>query len=194
MCWEKGHGNAGARQAGRRQGDDDGQAADDLHHMTAPDQSPVGFRNCLRRCRDVSIARSHAQLLRLTIAHCGRGGGEEDVSKPFRPCRLRLQQRPHMRYSKTAAACHKCHPEAEEWASFVPEAMPTMRALTPQSVQTISLSGPTVKPCDRLLIVVSKFPLSFSSHVAEPFSAHSGHVTDVTNRSRLSITASRLRA
>jgi hypothetical protein len=43
MCWEKGHGNAGARQAGRRQGDDDGQAADDLHHMTAPDQSPVGF-------------------------------------------------------------------------------------------------------------------------------------------------------
>jgi hypothetical protein len=69
-----------------------------------------------------------------------------------------------------------------------------MRASTPQSVQTISLSGPTVKPCDRLLIVVSKFPLSFSSHVAEPFSAHSGHVTDVTNRSRLSITASRLRA
>ena len=99
MCWEKGHGNAKARQAGRRQGDDDGQAADDLHHMTAPDQSPVGFRNCLRRCRDVSIARSHAQLLRLTIAHCGRGGGEEDVSKPFRPCRLRLQRRPHMRYS-----------------------------------------------------------------------------------------------
>jgi hypothetical protein len=120
--------------------------------------------------------------------------GEEDVSNPFRPCRLRLQRRPHKRYSKTAAACHKCHPEAEEWPSFVPEAMPIMRALTPQSAQIISLSGPILKPCDRLLIVVSKFPLSFSSHVAEPFSAHSGHVTDVTDRSRLSITASRLRA
>jgi hypothetical protein len=67
---------------GTRQGDDDGQAADDLHHMTAPDQSPVGFRNCLRRCREESIARSHAQLLRFTMAHCGRGGGEEDVFRP----------------------------------------------------------------------------------------------------------------
>ena len=35
-----------------------------------------------------------------------------------------------------------------------------MRALTPQSAQIIPLSGPTLKPCDRLLIAVSKFPLS----------------------------------
>jgi len=67
-----------------------------------------------------------------------------------------------------------------------------MRALTPQSAQRISLSGPVLKPCDRLLIVISKFLLSFSSHVAEPFSAHTGHVTDMTNRSRLYTTASRM--
>jgi hypothetical protein len=75
--------------------------------------------------------------------------------------------------------------DAEEWPSFVPEAMPIMRVLTPQFTHRISLPEPILKPCDRLLIVVSKFPLSFSSHVAEPISAHSGHVTDVTNRSRL---------
>jgi hypothetical protein len=80
--------------------------------------------------------------------------------------------------------------DANEWPSFVPEERPIIRALTPQSAQTISLSGPILKPCDRLLIVVSRFPVSFSSHVAEPFSEHSGHVTDVTNRSRLATTAS----
>jgi hypothetical protein len=96
----------------------------------------------------------------------------------------------HKRYSKNCGNCHKCHPEAGEWPIFVPEAMPTMRALTPQSAQRISLSGSIPKPCDRLLIVVSKFPLSFSSHVEEPFSAHSGHVTDITNRSRLCTTSS----
>jgi hypothetical protein len=87
--------------------------------------------------------------------------------------------------------CRNRHPDSEELPTFAPEAMPIIRALTPHSAQTISLSGSILKPCDRLLIVVSKFPLSFSSHVAEPFSAHSGHVTDVTNRSRLATTASR---
>jgi hypothetical protein len=66
--------------------------------------------------------------------------------------------------------------------------MPIIRALTPQLVQRISVPGPILKPRDRLLIVVSKFPLSFSCHVAEPFSAHTGHVTDVTNRSSFAIT------
>ena len=47
-----------------------------------------------------------------------------------------------------------------------------------------------MKPCDKLLIVVSRFLLSSSSHVAEPFSAHCGHVTCVTNRSRFTIVAS----
>ena len=82
------------------------------------------------------------------------------------------------------------HSDADEWPSFVPEERPIIRALTPQSAQTISLSGPILKPSDRLLIVVSRFPVSFSSHVAEPFSEHSGHVTDVTNRSRLATMAS----
>jgi hypothetical protein len=68
--------------------------------------------------------------------------------------------------------------------------MPIIRALTPQLAQRISLSGPILKPSDRLLIVVSKFLLSFSSHLAEPFSAHTGHVTDVTNRSSFAIAAS----
>ena len=41
-----------------------------------------------------------------------------------------------------------------------------------------------------LFILVSRFLLSSSSHVAEPFSAHCGQVTGVTNRSRLAIEAS----
>ena len=52
-----------------------------------------------------------------------------------------------------------------------------------------SVPGPILKPCDRLLIVVSKFPLSFSSHAAVPFSAHTGHVTEVTNCSSFAIAA-----
>src|ERR1700722_18138073 len=65
-------------------------------------------------------------------------------------------------------------------------------ALTPHSAQLISLPpGPIVKPSDTLLILVSKSPRSLSSHIAEPFSAHSGHVTCVTNRSRFAIVASR---
>ena len=84
--------------------------------------------------------------------------------------------------------CRNRHPDSEEQPSFAPEAMPIIRALTPHSAQTISLSRPILKPCDRLLIVVSKFPLSFSSHVAEPFNARSGHVTAVTNGSRLATT------
>jgi hypothetical protein len=54
-----------------------------------------------------------------------------------------------------------------------------------------STPGPIMKPSDTLLILVSKSPRSLSSHVAEPFSAHSGHVTGVTNRSRFAIVASR---
>jgi hypothetical protein len=96
----------------------------------------------------------------------------------------------HQTFDATDWMAAARHSDADEWPSFVPEERPIIRALTPQSAQTISLSGPILKPCDRLLIVVSRFPVSFSSHVAEPFSEHSGHVTDVTNRSRLATTAS----
>jgi hypothetical protein len=65
-----------------------------------------------------------------------------------------------------------------------------MRAVTPQSMQRTSLPGKILKPRERLLIVVSKFPLSFSTQVAVPFSAHTAHVTDVTNRSRFAIPVS----
>jgi hypothetical protein len=69
--------------------------------------------------------------------------------------------------------------------------LPTV-ALTPQSAQLISVPpGPIMKPSDTLLILVSKSPRSLSSHVAVPFSAHSGHVTGVTNRSRFAVVASR---
>jgi hypothetical protein len=47
-----------------------------------------------------------------------------------------------------------------------------------------------MKPCDMLLIVVSRFPPSSSSHVTEPFDAHCGHVTGVTNRSRFTVAGS----
>jgi hypothetical protein len=65
-----------------------------------------------------------------------------------------------------------------------------VRALTPHSAQIISPSGPSLKPDDNVLTVVYKFSFSSSSHDAEPFNAHSGQVTGVTNRSRFPIVAS----
>jgi hypothetical protein len=38
------------------------------------------------------------------------------------------------------------HPDADESPSFAPEAIPIIRALTPHSAQTISLSGSILKP------------------------------------------------
>jgi hypothetical protein len=128
MCWEKGHGNAGARQAGRRQGDDDGQAADDLHHMTAPgsvsrrvSQLLAALPRGIDRKEPRPTPKAHNRALR---TRRGRGGRFQAVSAMSASAPTATAHG----YSKTAAACHKCHPEAEEWASFVPEAMPTMRA------------------------------------------------------------------
>jgi hypothetical protein len=101
----------------------------------------------------------------------------------------RLPGYPHKRYSKLKQL-PRCQPEDAECPSFAPEAMPTTRAITPQSEQRISLSTPVLKPRDRSLIVISKFSFSLSSHVAEPSCVHTGHLTDITKRSRLCTTVS----
>ena len=84
MCWEKGHGNAGARQAGRRQGDDDGQAADDLHHMTAPgsvsrrvSQLLAALPRRIDRKEPRPTPKAHNRALR---TRRGRGGRFQAVS------------------------------------------------------------------------------------------------------------------
>ena len=84
MCLEKGHGNVGARQAGRRQGDDDGQAADDLHHiLIAPDQFS---RRVLQLLAALPRRIDRKEPRPTPKAHnrdCGRGGGRRTFPSRF---------------------------------------------------------------------------------------------------------------